>query len=407
MRIRNLFTALFAVATLFACNNDDEAPVPNAGKGPKSISVSLAGMTGIKTKAAEAGNFLTKDTINVSSVLINLTDASGSVVVSKTVNKDAAADSDWGKLTATGEGSGLKFINVPQTVSKVYVYGNPGSAVTDNQITTTLDQQQGSGVLYFGVDEDLTPIVAEPVEPDPTSGQTYTANVTIKPILARIQINRIYFTDTKEFTFTRVVGGKKETATVTWEDFTADLKGIYLNKFFNTYHDSTNVEDLYSNASAVNNILEGKWLFNQPTANDAASYASYNNYSGGTYQTMVMVPPAGKSYAFNFFPGSEIPTIHLDLANINVVGMQSDNTTAFNPSLANKARFANIVKYFKEPNVEMTAADFKPGTIYNMDVELIPMLDNDLENIQFNVLVHVTIAPWAEETITPGFDLDQ
>lgn len=132
MRIRNLFTALFAVATLFACNNDDEAPVPNAGKGPKSISVSLAGMSGIKTKATEAGNFLTKDTINVSSVLINLTDASGSVVVSKTVNKDAAADSDWGKLTATGEGSGLKFINVPQTVSKVYVYGNPGSAVTDN-----------------------------------------------------------------------------------------------------------------------------------------------------------------------------------------------------------------------------------------------------------------------------------
>ena len=53
------------------------------------------------------------------------------------------------------------------------------------------------------------------------------------------------------------------------------------------------------------------------------------------------------------------------------------------------------------------AADFKAGTIYNMEVELIPMLDNDLENIQFNVLVHVTIAPWTEETITPGFDLDQ
>ena len=399
MNFRNLFTALFAVATLFACSNDDESPVPDAG-GPKSISVSLAGMPGIQTRASEAGNFLTKDTINVNSVLI-------SVVVSKTVNKDVAADSDWSKLTGTGEGSGLKFINVPQTVSKVYIYGNPGSAVVDNQVTTTLDQQQGSGVLYSGVDEDLTPIVAEPVEPDPTSGQTYTANVTIKPILARIQINRIYFTDKKEFTFTRLVGGKTEEAKVTWTDFTADLKGIYLNKFFNTYHDSTNVEDLYSNASAVNNIVEGKWLFNQPTPNDAAAYASYNNYSGGAYQTINMVPATGKSYAFNFFPGSVVPTIHLDLTNINVEGMQSTNTTAFNPSLANKARFANIVKYFKAPDVEMTAADFKPGTIYNMEVELIPMLDNDLENIQFNVLVHVTIAPWAEETITPGFDLDQ
>ena len=149
MNFRNLFTALFAVATLFACSNDDESPVPDAG-GPKSISVSLAGMPGIQTRASEAGNFLTKDTINVNSVLINLTDASNSVVVSKTVNKDVAADSDWSKLTGTGEGSGLKFINVPQTVSKVYIYGNPGSAVVDNQVTTTLDQQQGSGVLYSG-----------------------------------------------------------------------------------------------------------------------------------------------------------------------------------------------------------------------------------------------------------------
>ena len=75
--------------------------------------------------------------------------------------------------------------------------------------------------------------------------------------------------------------------------------------------------------------------------------------------------------------------------------------------MINTVRFANIVKYFKDTNTEMTAADFKAGTIYNMEVELIPMLDNDLQNIQFNVLVKVTIEPWAVEYITPGFDLDQ
>ena len=79
----------------------------------------------------------------------------------------------------------------------------------------------------------------------------------------------------------------------------------------------------------------------------------------------------------------------------------------FNPELASSARFANLVKYYKEINTELTAADFKPGTLYNMEIELVPMLDNDLGNVQYNVLVHVTIAPWNEETITPGFDLEQ
>ena len=86
--------------------------------------------------------------------------------------------------------------------------------------------------------------------------------------------------------------------------------------------------------------------------------------------------------------------------------MVSTDTEVFNPALANSSRFANVVKYYKGVT-EMTAADFKPGTLYNMELEVIPMLDNDLGNIQYNVLVQVTVEPWAEETITPGFDLEQ
>jgi len=41
-----------------------------------------------------------------------------------------------------------------------------------------------------------------------------------------------------------------------------------------------------------------------------------------------------------------------------------------------------------------------------MDIEIVPMLDNDLSNIQYNVLIHVTIEPWAEETIVPDFDFE-
>lgn len=70
----------------------------------------------------------------MNSVLINLTDASGKIITSKTVTKDEALNSDWNKLTAPTKG--LKFINTPQSVSKVYIYGNPGNAVNNNVLET-------------------------------------------------------------------------------------------------------------------------------------------------------------------------------------------------------------------------------------------------------------------------------
>lgn len=403
MKIKNLFIALFAASTLFACSEDDESPVPD-NKGTKSISVSLAGLSGVKTKSTEAGSFLTVDTMNVNSILINLADGSGTVVKSETITKDATTDSNWDKLVSPDKG--FKFVNVPQSVSKVYVYGNPGSAVTDNKINTTLAQQQGSEVLYFGFDDDLTPIVSEPVDPDPTTGQTYTANVSIKPVVARLQITNIKVKDSGSFEFTRVISGSSHKATVSWTGFNPKLKGIYLNNFYTVYQDPASATELYDNTTSVNNIKEGQWLFNNSSI-DASAYASYSKYTGGSYEDLPLTLPANKSYAFNIFPGDQLPKIHLDLADLNIAGLSSTDVNVFNPTLINTVRFANIVKYFKDTNTEMTATDFKAGTIYNMEVELIPMLDNDLQNIQFNVLVKVTIEPWAVESITPGFDLDQ
>lgn len=71
----------------------------------------------------------------MNSVLINLTDVNGKIITSKAVTKDEVLNSDWNKLTDPAKG--LKFINIPQSVSKVYIYGNPGDAVTNNVINTS------------------------------------------------------------------------------------------------------------------------------------------------------------------------------------------------------------------------------------------------------------------------------
>lgn len=405
MKISKIFLLALASVAFTACSNNDDDSTP--AKEIRSVSVSLSGLeSSTTTRASGPVDHFSPDTMNVTSVLINLTDASGTVIVSSLITKDAVLNSDWYKLVTPGQG--LKFINTSRSVSKVYVYGNPGSAVGNtNVVSTTLPDQQGSKVLYYGVDEDLTPVVDEPISPDPTDGQTYTANVTIAPIVARLQINSISFKNAGDFVYTRQINSVLESATVAWTAFSGNLKGIYLNNVYHKYNHPGTLEEYLQCLTYVGAIQQGEWLFTPPGPSmNAASFASYNNYAEGAYANLPL-STANKCYAFNIFPGTEIPKLHLDLSDIVITGLTSTNTDVFNPALAPSFRFANIVKFYKNVNTEMVASDFVAGKIYNMDIELIPSLDSDLKNMQYNVMVHVTIAPWGEEIITPGFELNQ
>ena len=397
MKIGNYFLMILASVGFLACNDS----VGDEGIESDSVSVSVA--LNNLSRASGPTDIVTKDTKDIESVTINITDAANTVIVNRQINKSTDLNSDWVKLTDPLQG--LKFVNIPQSVAKVYVYGNPGSDVLSNVITTNLTDQQGSAVMYYGVDEDLTPINPEPIDPNPTSGQTYTANVSLVPIVARLQIKSLTFKADGNFEFTRKIGNESKKATVEWTGFSGKLKGIYLNNFYYKYNKPGTLDELYHNTTFLDHMKEGKWLFDMTSTLDAADYASYVNYSSGVYQDLPL-QTTDKCYAFNFFPGTALPTIHLDLADLAVTTLTSTDHDVFNPDLFKTMRFANIVKFYKENGAEMTAADFKAGTIYNMDIEIVPMLDNDLSNIQYNVLIHVTIEPWAEETIVPDFDFE-
>ena len=398
MKIGNYFLMILASVGFFACSdstNDQEIE-----SGPVSVAVSLSDLS----RASAPTDVVTKDTKDIQSVTINITDAANTVIVNRQISKSTDLNSDWVKLTTPNQG--LKFVNVPKSVAKVYVYGNPGSDVVNNAIATNLANQQGSAVMYYGVDEDLTPIVPEPTDPDPTSGQTYTANVSLVPIVARLQIKSISFKADGNFEFSRKISNVTKTATVAWTGFTGKVRGIYLNNFYYKYNKPGTFDELYHNTTFLDHMKDGQWLFDMSSTLDAAAYASYINYSGGAYQDLPL-SITDKCYAFNFFPGTALPNIHLDLAELTKTTLTSTDPNVFNPTLFDNARFANVVKFYKGVNTEMVASDFKPGTIYNMDIEIVPMLDNDLSNIQYNVLVHVTIEPWVEETIVPDFDFEQ
>ena len=135
MKIKQLLLAGVVSIALFSCSDKDDVSVSQ--DEIKSISVSLGG---IKTRASSPTDIITSDIKNVNSVLINLTDVNGKIITSKAVTKDEVLNSDWNKLTDPAKG--LKFINIPESVSKVYIYGNPGNAVTNNVVNTKLANQQ-------------------------------------------------------------------------------------------------------------------------------------------------------------------------------------------------------------------------------------------------------------------------
>ena len=107
------------------------------------------------------------------------------------------------------------------------------------------------------------------------------------------------------------------------------------------------MDNLLLNSTFEGHIHDGMWTFDiHPLPIDAAPFASYIIYNeDGTYGNLPL-DLAGKCYAFNFFPGTAIPQLHLDLSDLNITGLKSSDTEVFNPDLANGARFANLVKYY-------------------------------------------------------------
>ena len=113
MKISYYFFALLASVGLLACNDNEK--YDELGNDPVAVSVSLQGLS--TSRASGPTDILTKDTKDIQSVCINITDASNTVIVSRQVDKSTDLNSDWVKLTTSDQG--LKFINVPKSVSKV------------------------------------------------------------------------------------------------------------------------------------------------------------------------------------------------------------------------------------------------------------------------------------------------
>ncbi len=403
-RLSYLFTAVLSLGLLASCSKETSQDTDATATG-RHVVISMGAM---KTRASSPSDILSK-TADVDNIVIFVTNPGGKILKKVEVNKDLTGGSDWDKLTDAG----LLISNVGADASDVAIYGNykkgsetyvtgaVGDAVT---VACTFDQQQGSKVLYSG-SAALSSFGITVENANQENIYTYTGSVTIKPVMARIQIKTVSFVESGSETVTNNSNG--ETASIEWTGLDGKLLGVYLNNFYKQFNGSAVTASLMKNTTAFERVKEGKWLFGaDATETDEAAFASYNQWSAGVYTPYDLAefntpanPDDKKCFAFNFFP-DQVPNLHLNLGDVTATTITSDNHNAYNPSLLPLAKFVNIINYTSTG----TDVVFEAGKIYNVNIEIEPQfMHTDINPVAYNILLKVVIADWLEEDIDPEF----
>ena len=399
------FAAFLSLGILASCSKDTDPGGPSAPAGEKHVVISMGG---VQTKAAGPVDPLLK-TADVDNIAIFVTNSAGTILKKVEVDKDLTADSDWDKLTDVGllipnvgtEASDLAVYGNYKKGSETYVTGGVGDKVT---VAAAYSQQQGSKVLFAGTGA-LSAFDVNVENVNDENVYTFTGTVTIKSVMARIQVKKVSFVESGSETVTNTSNGKS--ALVEWEGLTGDLLGVYFNNFYKQYNGAAVAASLMTNTTAFERATEGKWLFGSDAAQtDEATYASYNQWSSGAYAAYDLDefndptdPDAKKCFAFNFFPG-QTPYLHFSLANVSATDITSDDEDAYNPRLLPLSKFANVVNY----TTASGTVTFEAGKIYNVNIEIKPQfMHTDLNPVAYNITLTITIADWQEENIDPEF----
>lgn len=399
-----LSVACLSLGILASCSKDaDQGPTP--ANGEKHVVISMGG---VQTKASDPVGLLST-TADVDNIAIFVTNTAGTILKKVEVDKDLTADSDWDKLTAAGllipnvgtEATDLAVYGNYKKGAETYVTGAVGGTVT---VAAGFNQQQGSKVLYSGKGA-LSSFDVSVENANDENVYTFTGNVTIKPVMARIQIKQISFVENGSETVTNNSNGKS--ALVEWQGLSGELLGVYLNNFYKQYNGTAVAASLMTNTTAFERATEGKWLFGADASEtDEAAFASYNQWNTSAYTPYDLDefntpadPDAKKCFAFNFFPG-QTPYLHLNLGNVSATTITSDDEEAYNPRLLPLSKYANIVN-FTTGGQNVT---FEAGKIYNVNVEIKPQfMHTDLNPVAYNITLTITIADWVEENIDPEF----
>jgi len=382
--MKKLCVTLMALVAVFLVSCSTETDIIEENDGGKDVTLTIS--TSPLTKSLDDTQVGKKAPIDAGKELIvYFMDAT--TPSAKTVASYKLTDT---QITAIQTGTGVTFTNLDPSVVSVYVVANVPSTHSDNSDAlpatapgTTLtainatvmniyDQQTTDAASVVLANTSKTVVGLTDLNTTASNGnKNYEADITLTPIVSRIQIAKI----SKDGTISSF-----------------DLAGIYIDNF---YQEMTIGGALTTPIkAAVGKVTD----FNLSTTAAPTPYKENGQLFDEVKSplTTLDLAPSGKVYGYQFFPTSTglstVPYIILKLTN--VVG-----TTRTFPNSA----YYVAVKAYKDGSTSF--ASFEPGKIYT--IANIPVSENNLvtdptQNL-INVTVNVTIAPWSEKALNPDF----
>ena len=450
---------------MVACSKDDAATPSADGSKQIVLKVNLPTTRAALTPDAP----YEADGTSIESMNVFFTNANG------VVQNAFELTTDNGYLTDITSTTGLRFVGL-KDVTAVYIVANangitlPKEGNNMNTFSVTLAQQAPSmdqdQMVFAGYDLDITPLAPDVNDDIPTfnnaqwneGDQTYNANITIRPLISRIEWGKIE-TDTDGDKLVKV---GEEYYLVEWSGWNAEVCGIYQSNVYGaeSIFAAAPVADntFFATPTAMNAIVDGEWATPaQPaTGWDALKpVLTYNGYDNGyasvlpadyndkidqdldqcvpfhffvpftidskeKNQTMTVSLEADKEPHWHFLLHFDNPSAYNSSIKVyesdadgtkgTEIDLNSDNAALsvasqfMFPVTNEKIAYVNVIDLFE--GTTTTNVSYAPGKIYTTNVLLSPfnVTAGPVAVTDYNVIVKVTVADFATQAVTPEFD---
>lgn len=459
MKFKLLLMAAACIG-MVACSKDDAAN-PSAD-GSKQIVLKVNLPTTRATLTPDDPYKADKTTIG--SMNVFFTNANGVVQYAYPLTTDN------GYLTDITSTNGLRFVGL-KDVTAVYIVANangitlPKKGDNMNTFSVTLAQQAPSmdqnQMVFAGCDLDITPLTPDVNDDIPTynnaqwneGDQTYNADITIRPLISRIEWGKIETDPDGE----KLVKVGEKYYLVKWSGWQAEVCGIYQSNVYGaeSIFAAAPVADntFFATPTAMNAIVNGEWTpATTITGWDALKpVLTYNGYNNGyasvlpsDYNTNNTIT---KCVPFHFFVPFDVDgenpaagtladakephwhfLLHFDnpsaynssitVYNSNASGDKIGDPINLNsddaalsvasqfmfPVTEDNIAYVNVIDLFEGTTTKNVP--YAPGKIYTTNVLLSPfnVTAGPVVVTDYNVIVKVTVADFATQAVTPEFD---
>lgn len=405
--MKKLFVAVLAIAGLVACNNEEVFNGPSVDSMNKSIEITILNASSTRAAAVEttpgdvpAGDAVegTHDAVvNDTDLKVLFADANGVVLNELQLTAQASSDVHESQtpeyLPGKSDTEGTYvWHNVPAAVTKIavvrYETGDitftPGTLnLTDYETLATAKINEGreiDNVVLYGADVDGLVKGADCASINGVDYYIYTAEVTVAPKLARLEINNIQCYDLGDLNDDVVMEGGVPTTTANFA--TVGIDELTLKSFSWTGVQQgdtigSTVAETFSITIPENTVLKGSYAKEGNTLNsdEVADDDAFR--------------PAmdGKVWAWNFVP-----------QNFAKMTLMMD-AKAYDYQLPVTEDLAINVTGLKKGETAIT--EYDAGNIYKLNLLFSEGDIAGQEGICVNVVV--TIQDWTVNVVTPVF----